>query len=171
MLVSPRLGRDAVFILAMDDVADAVDAVDVRRGRVILLCSAVRRPAVAFEAVDATDPRRVSLSSDFAVLNVVEASLLFDAVETDLVSPRVDVVDTCRVLSFLVDSFEFGLIGTFEELAAAPPPLVLRIVEACERTEAATDLGLSGCAALLATLLVLDTVESEALDTRETRDA
>jgi hypothetical protein len=167
VFASPRLGRDAVLILAMDDVADAVDAVDVRRGRAVLPCSVFCRPAVVFEAADATDPRRVSLRSDFAVLNVVEVSLLFDAVETGLASLLVDVVETDRMLSFLVDSFELGLKVALEELAVAPD---LRIVEACERTEAATDLGLSGFATLFATLFILDTVESVALDARDTRD-
>lgn len=37
VFTSLRLGRDVVLILAMDDAVDAVDAVDVRRGRVALV--------------------------------------------------------------------------------------------------------------------------------------
>lgn len=122
------------------------------------------RPAVVSEAVDATDPRRVSLKLDFAVLNVVEVSLLFDAVDAGLTSFLVDIFETGRVLSFL----KLGLVAAFEGPAVVPD---LRIVEACERTEAATDLGLSGFVTVLATLLVFETVESVALDARDTRDA
>lgn len=131
----------------MDDVTEAVDAVDNRRRRLLSLGSTFCGPAVALEAVDARDTRRVSLTWDFAVLNDVEASLLFDAVETGLES------------SFLLDSFELGLRVAFDGPAAAG----VRMVEACERTEGVTDFGLSIDVMLLAALLLLGTV-------RDTRD-
>jgi hypothetical protein len=156
LFVSPLLGRDAVLILVMDEAIDAVDAVDVRRGRA-WLSSVVCGPTVGLEALEVTDPRRV-LTSDFAVWNTVDTSLLVDVAETGLTS------------SFLVDNFEFGRAAAFEGPAVATG-LVLRIVEACERTEAATDFGRSEGVTLLAVLLLLDTVESLGLDIRDACDA
>lgn len=69
-----------------------------------------------------------------------------------------------------MERFEFGLSVAFEGPAAAGV-LVLRIVEACERTEAATDFGLTEGVMLLAVLFLLDAVVSDALDVRDTRDA
>ena len=157
--VSTFFVRGAVLVLAIEDVAEAVDAVDVRRGRIVLPGPLACRPAVTFEVVDATDPRREVLTSDLAVLNTVDASLLVETVDPGLGS-------------FLVDRVEPGLTEMFDGPVAATP--ALRIVDACERTEstdAATDVGRSLCVTLPATLFLLDTVERVGLDARDVRDA